>query len=113
MDGTFVTAENRARRGDILRVYVTGLGTLSPTIGTNQAGPLSPPVNTVFPVDVGINGAGMRVISARYSPNLIGVYEITFEVANDAPSGLAVPFAVSSTVGETRVFAYPTTIAIE
>jgi uncharacterized protein (TIGR03437 family) len=49
-------------------------------------------------VIVGVNNAGTRVVTSRVSPSLIGVYEITFQVPSDAPSGNDVVFSVAVNV---------------
>ncbi len=49
-------------------------------------------------VIVGVNNAGARLISARSAPNLIGVYEVTFEVPSDAPASNDVVFSVGVNV---------------
>jgi uncharacterized protein (TIGR03437 family) len=46
-------------------------------------------------VIVGVNGFGARVVNSRVSPNLIGVYEIDFQVPSDAISGNDVVLSVA------------------
>lgn len=85
LNGTFVTPENPAKRGETLRVYVTGLGPVLPLATTNCPGAQGQKV--YFPVIIGVNNAGVRVLSAEYAENMIGVYVVTFEVPADAPVG--------------------------
>lgn len=88
-NGTFVTPTNPAQRGEILRMYATGLGPVLPLARTNQPGV---PGQTVFlPVIVGVANAGVRVVSAEYGQNMIGVYVVTFEVPADARTGAEIP----------------------
>jgi hypothetical protein len=42
-----------------------------------------------------VQNAGARVVTARVSPNLIGVYELDFQVPSDAPSSNDVVFSVA------------------
>ena len=89
-DGSYVSLENPARKGEILRVYVTGLGnTVSPAISTNSPGipDTDSVVNDLSAIVVGVNNFGVRVVSARYARGLIGVYEVAFQVPVDAASG--------------------------
>jgi uncharacterized protein (TIGR03437 family) len=113
-DGSFVSIENPARRGEIIRAYTTGLGPVNPAIGTNSI-PVPGTDSTVLgQVIVGVNNAGARLISARLAPNLIGVYEVAFEVPTDAPAGNNVVFSVGvnlSTDTQTR-FSAGTTLPI-
>jgi len=88
-NGTFVTPSNPAQRGEILRMYATGLGPVLPLAATNQPGV---PGQAVFlPVIVGVANAGVRVVSAEYGQNMIGVYVVTFEVPADARTGTEIP----------------------
>jgi len=88
-NGTFVSPTNPAKRGEILRLYATGLGPVLPLAGTNQPGV---PGQAVFlPVIVGVANAGVRVVSAEYAQNMIGIYVVTFELPADARTGTEVP----------------------
>jgi uncharacterized protein (TIGR03437 family) len=80
-----VSNTNRARRGERIRLYATGLGQTLPLTGTNRGGTAG---QAVFaPIVVGINNAGVNVISAQTLPGVVGVYVVTFVVSADAPSG--------------------------
>jgi uncharacterized protein (TIGR03437 family) len=82
-DGSFVSLQNPARQGEVVRVYVSGLGPAAPAMVTGSfpvPGSDSLVLGTVI---VGINNAGAYVVTSRVSPNLIGVYEVAFQV----PSG--------------------------
>lgn len=86
-DGSFVTPENPARRGERVRVYCTGLGATNPLAGTNAAG--VPNQNVTARVIAGVNDAGVEVIAAEYAENLIGVYVVTIQVPQDTAPGSA------------------------
>lgn len=92
-DGSYVTASNPARKGDTIVAYVTGLGPASPAVSTNAL-PLptaqSMAVNTLI---IGVANAGVPLISAQLSPDLVGVYLVSFQVPTNAPSGNQ-PFSV-------------------
>lgn len=100
-DGSFVTAGNPARRGEQLRILVTGLGQVSPGTATGRAGVGGQAV--IAPVIVGLNDAGVRLISAEYAQNLVGVYIVTFQVPDDAATGDNRHLAVAA--GDPAVFA--------
>jgi uncharacterized protein (TIGR03437 family) len=84
-DGTTVTPANPARRGERIRIYAIGLGQTSPATGTNRLG--APGQTVVAPVVVGVNNAGVPVISATLAQNLVGIYEIVFEIPLDTAVG--------------------------
>jgi len=80
-------------------------------------GPAVPPVTTgalpfaggdamiLGQVIVGVNNSGARLISARVSPNLIGVTEVAFQVPADSPTGNDVVLSVAVNApsdGQTR-----------
>jgi uncharacterized protein (TIGR03437 family) len=102
-DGSFVSLENPARRGEIIRAYVTGLGPTAPPTSTNSIPVAGTDSVVTGQVIVGVNNAGTRLIQARLAPNLIGAYEVTFQVPTDAPAGNDVVFSVGvNAVGDTQ-----------
>jgi uncharacterized protein (TIGR03437 family) len=93
-DGSFVSPANPARKGETVQVYMTGLGDVSPASATNRAG--IPGQTVLAPIIVGVNNAGVPMISAQCAPGMIGVYTITFVVPSDAPSGSAIPLSFAA-----------------
>ena len=98
-DGSFVSLANPARRGETVRAYATGLGVTSPTVGTNaiaipgadaivQGILIMGVINTIGQAE------GVRVSTARVAPDLIGVFEIPFQVPSDAATGNNVSFSI-------------------
>jgi uncharacterized protein (TIGR03437 family) len=84
-DGSFVdVATNPARRGEIVRLYATGLGQTTPPVGTNQVAVPGPDSVVAGNVIVGVANSGVRVVSAVLTREIIGVYEVTFEIPSDA-----------------------------
>lgn len=111
-DGSFVTPQSPARRGEILQVFATGLGAVTPAGGTGWLGVAGQEV--VAPVIVGVNNEGVRVISAEYAPNMIGIYVVTFEVQANAAGGPERPFALAAVGSDGNlVFGNGTAIPIE
>jgi uncharacterized protein (TIGR03437 family) len=94
-DGSFVSLQNPARPGDVVRVYVTGLGPVSPAAVTGALPYVGADSLVLGQVIVGVNNAGARVVNSRLSPNLIGVYEIDFQVPSDAPSSNDIVLSVA------------------
>jgi uncharacterized protein (TIGR03437 family) len=111
-DGSFASKENPARRGETVQLFVTGLGPVSPQIGTNQIGIPDTDSIVVDNVIVGVNNAGVAVTSAKYARDLIGIYVIGFVVPADAPTGDVV-LAAAVSVGGNFVFGQPSTIPIQ
>ena len=112
VDGSYVSVSNPARRGDIIRVYLTGLGQVTPSTATNRAGIAGQMV--LAPVIVGVNNAGVSLGTAEYMPGVIGIYMVTFTVPADAPSGSSIPlsFGVTGPNG-TTVYSNTSNLAIQ
>jgi uncharacterized protein (TIGR03437 family) len=83
-----VTQANPARGGEVIQLFLTGLGATNPTVRTNVAGPASPLAATVAQPVVGINGQGVEVKGSWYAPTLYTAYQINF-VAPQGVTGLA------------------------
>jgi len=88
-NGSFVSNTQPARAGDVVTAFVTALGPTSPSVGTDAlpaSGSTAAPTGSII---VGVNNAGVPLISAQLSADLIGVFEVTFQI----------PFSLASTTG--------------
>jgi uncharacterized protein (TIGR03437 family) len=103
-DGTLISLANPARPGDTLRMFVTGLGQTTPNLATDEFDPLvldssNNWVPQVLPVNaqlaVGIANSGVLIYSQNYADDMVGVYEVDFQVPQNAATGNNnVPFAI-------------------
>jgi uncharacterized protein (TIGR03437 family) len=91
-DGSYVSASNPAHAGEVIQVFVTGLGQVSPAAATGNAG--VPGQSVVGSVVVGLNNGGVPLISAVYAQNMVGVYILTMQVPIDTQTGPAQPLGV-------------------
>lgn len=80
---TLVTQDNPVRSGEIVRLYMTGLGSIDRPIPDGQPGPAQPllPV-AIFALD-GDHYTPVEVISAIYSGDLVGFYEVRIRIPAD------------------------------
>ena len=85
-DFSVVDASRPARRGEIILLFLTGLGRLDREVGTNVPGPVPPARSVVSPV-VGIDDEGVEVRGSFYAPDLITAFQINFRVPQDAQFG--------------------------
>ncbi len=85
-DFRLVAPNDPARPGEVILLFLTSLGPLSPSVGTNQAGPV-PAAVTVSQATVGIDHAGVESFGAFYAPGLISVYQVNFKVPDDIATG--------------------------
>lgn len=114
-DGSIVDpVSNPARKGDIIRMYVTGLGATIPSAVTGGVPVPGGDSNVTGTVIVGINNSGVRLVSAKAALNMIGTAEVAFEVPQDAPTGDRVlSVAINSADGGNTVFSKGSLITIQ
>jgi uncharacterized protein (TIGR03437 family) len=98
-DGSFVSLSNPARRGEMIRAYATGLGVTTPSVGTDDTAIPGTDAIVQGALIMGVTnnagqGEGVRVTNARVAPDLIGVFEIPFQVPSDAATGNDVSFSI-------------------
>ena len=93
-DGSFATAKNPAARGETVHLYITGLGPVQPAVTTNAIP--APGVDSLSTgnVVVAVNNSGVRVVSARRAPGLIGADDIAFQIPSDAATGLQTVYVI-------------------
>ena len=85
-DFNLVTPANPARPGEVILLFVTGLGPTETPLMTNQVGPIPAAATVVHPV-VGIDDQGAEVLGSYFAPNLLTVYQINFKVLLNPQSG--------------------------
>jgi uncharacterized protein (TIGR03437 family) len=120
-DGSFVTLANPARPGDTLRMFVTGLGQTTPPLVTNEFDPLVEQNGSWVPqnlpvsagVIVGVNNGGVLVLSSRYAYGMVGVYEVDFQLSQNAVASNNAPFAIVVFEGNTVVFGNGSLIPVQ
>ena len=95
-DGSSVTLTNPARRGENASIFVTGLGTTSPIVGTSSVPSLGTPTNAQATIVVGMAGSGVTVIAARLTEELPGVFRVTFTIPADMQTGSNVTISVAA-----------------
>jgi uncharacterized protein (TIGR03437 family) len=91
-DGSYVSPANPAHSGETIQIFATGLGQTSPALATGSAG--APGQSVVGSVIVGLNNAGVPLISAVPASGMVGVYVLTFQVPIGTQTGSAQPLAV-------------------
>ena len=97
-DGSLMSPDKPARLGSRATLFATGLGPVLPRSVTNQPG--APGQEVYFETIVGIDYAGVNVLSATYAPNLVGVYTVTFEVPFSSRIGPRIPLNMGVRVSE-------------
>ena len=121
-DGIPISVANPARPGDTVRMFVTGLGQTTPALVTDEFDPLVLDAsNNWVPQDltvnagvvVGVNNSGVLVLSAEYSADMVGVYEVDFQMPQNAAADNNAPFAIVLYQGNNVVFGNGSLIPIQ
>ncbi len=97
-----------ASAGDILIIYCSGLGAVSPSVPAGTAGPLNPLSNTVNPVTVTVGGQSAKVLFAGLAPDFAGLYQVNAVVPTGITPSTTVP-VVLMVGGQSSV---PVTVSI-
>lgn len=84
-NGSYVTPDNPAKRGEQVTLFATGLGQVTPGTVTGAIGVGGQAVSA--PITVGVNNSGVRVVSSEYLRGNVGLYIVTFEVPADTQAG--------------------------
>ncbi|MCU1335079.1 MAG: hypothetical protein JWO19_660 [Bryobacterales bacterium] len=82
-----VTAQNPARPGETILMYVNGLGDVDPPVADGTPAPSSPLSYAVNTPIVVVDGEQATVGFGGLSPTLIGVYAITVTIPSDIAPG--------------------------
>ena len=87
ISGQLVTEQNPAQRGDVVSLFLTGGGGLSQPAGTGVLGPIPAPL-MVESILVGVDDKGSTVLFGGYAPGFLGLYQVNFEIPQDAGCGV-------------------------
>jgi uncharacterized protein (TIGR03437 family) len=109
LNNVVVDGNAPAAAGDVVVIYCTGLGQVSPTVAAGQPTPLSPYFQTVNPVTVTIGGKNAGVLFAGLTPQYAGLYQVNVTVPAGVTPGNSVP-VVLQVAGQTSP---PVTIAVK
>jgi uncharacterized protein (TIGR03437 family) len=94
-DGSFVSLANPARRGETVTAFVNGLGPTTPPVATNQIPPRGTAATVNGTVVPGVAGGGALLYSQpQLTPDLVGVYQVSFVIPANVNSGNNVGFSI-------------------
>jgi uncharacterized protein (TIGR03437 family) len=102
-----------ARRGEYITIWANGLGPVAD--GAPELGmPASRAAATLNAVRVVIGGAEVKPSFSELAPSLVGTYQVSVRVPEDAPIGSAVPVYLETTLSDgTVVKSNQITIAVD
>jgi len=89
-DNTVISADNPALKGEVITIFLTGLGAVdNPPPAGFPAPSAEPFARTVALPTVDIGGASAELFFSGLTPGLVGLYQINARVPQLAPSGAA------------------------
>jgi uncharacterized protein (TIGR03437 family) len=88
-------ASNPATAGDVLVIYCTGLGNVSPAVTAGTAVPSDALRNTVGQTTLTIGGVNAAVAFAGLTPGLTGLYQVNVTVPAGVTAGNQVPVVLA------------------
>jgi uncharacterized protein (TIGR03437 family) len=94
-DVTLAQPGTPAAMGEMIVIYCTGLGDVSPAVQNGQSPPANPPAQTVNKVSVTVGGKAAQVLFSGLTPGSPGVYQINAVVPPGVTPGDAVPVTIS------------------
>ena len=83
--GELITADDPARPGDVLIIFVTGIGDVDNLPATGSATPASPIPTASVPPIVTLGGAETQVFFGSLAPFFVGLGQINFQLPDPLP----------------------------
>ena len=84
---SIVTSSNPAKRGDMIELYVNGLGAVSNTPASGDPASTTVLSNTQTTPTVTLGGVNLPVSFAGLAPGYIGLYQVNATIPANAPTG--------------------------
>jgi uncharacterized protein (TIGR03437 family) len=106
--GILADSNNPVHAGDVISIFCTGLGPVSPPVPEGVAPPTTPLSNTTTPVTATIGGQTATVAFAGLAPGFPGLYQVNVVI----PSGVAPGDNVPVVLTEGSQVSQPVTIAV-
>ena len=106
-DGSLVSVASPAAVDEVVAIFCTGLGSVTPAVESGQPAPLFPAATTLIPPQVTIGGELAEVVFSGLAPGFAGLYQVNARV----PAGLAAgaqPLVITSGLSSSSV-----TLAVE
>jgi len=86
-DYSVITPTSPARPGETVALFMTGLGSVSPTITEGMPGPVNPLSLATAPLVVSIGGRQATIVYQGLAPQLSGMYQLNFTIPAGTPAG--------------------------
>jgi uncharacterized protein (TIGR03437 family) len=90
----YVTEASPAAQGEVVVIYLSGMGTTNPAVKSGEPAPSSPPAEVTVQPTVTLDGQAASVQFAGLTPGFVGLYQVNFQVPSNAGTG-DLPLTVS------------------
>lgn len=89
-------ASNPVRPGDIIQIFATGLGPVSPAVASGAPASANPISHATVPPQCRIGGLSAVVEFAGLAPGFVGLYQVNVRVPTGVAPGSAVPVVLTT-----------------
>jgi uncharacterized protein (TIGR03437 family) len=86
-DFSLVTAANPAKPGEVIIMYLAGLGATNPPVASGMPAPSNPPASVTLPVALTVDNQNPKIYFAGLTPGAAGLYQIDFAVPANVSTG--------------------------
>jgi len=84
----YITEASPAKQGEVVVIYLSGMGATNPSVKSGQPAPSSPPYAEVTNTPtVTLDGQAAPVQFAGLTPGFVGLYQVNFQVPSNSGTG--------------------------
>jgi len=97
VQGVLVDSKAPASAGQVVQVFLTGMGPTNPTVPSGRAAPSAEPLArvTTLPVQATVGGVAAAVEFAGLAPGFVGLYQVNVRIPSGVSAGSSVPLVIS------------------
>jgi uncharacterized protein (TIGR03437 family) len=95
-DGSAVSSADPAVAGEVLVVYMAGLGSTTTAVTFGSTAPSSPPAVTAITPKVTLGNTPVSVVLSELSPGFAGLYQMTIAMPDTLPQGGAASLNITA-----------------
>jgi uncharacterized protein (TIGR03437 family) len=92
-----------AQRGEVLHIFGTGQGAVTPAVDDGVPAPALPLSKSVATPKVSLGAQQLAVLFSGLAPGIAGLWQIDVMIPNDTPAGNALPLTVESSLMSNQI----------
>jgi uncharacterized protein (TIGR03437 family) len=86
-DFSLVSASNPAAAGEVLSIFCTGLGAVTPAVASGLLAPAGPIALTLAQPTVTVGGRDAEVLASALAPGFVGLNQVAIRMPSGVPAG--------------------------